>query len=56
MRRMQELQAWIGRLDPREGVTVEEDDYVVALQLRLGARLAPEAFECPECGSLVDSR
>eukprot|EP00973_Karenia_brevis_P075183 10443181-Karenia_brevis.AAC.1 len=60
MRRLQELRdpsvnhAWLHRLDANEGPLLAEEEYVVAVQLRIGADFAAEPYECPECGNLTD--
>ena len=62
MRRLQELRdpsvdhSWIRRLDSCEGPVVREEDYALALQLRLGANVVADSYVCPECEGLVDSR
>ena len=62
MRRLQELRdpsvdhSWVRRLDFCEGPVLREDDYSLCLQLRLGASVVPDSYECPECGGLVDCR
>jgi len=62
MRRLQELRdpsvdhSWIRRLDFCDGPVLNEDDYALSLQLRLGANVVSDSYECPECGSLSDPK
>ena len=61
MRRLQELRdpsvdhSWVRRLDFVDGPVMREEDYALALQLRLGANIVADSYECPECGRLVDT-
>eukprot|EP00973_Karenia_brevis_P067703 9419395-Karenia_brevis.AAC.1 len=60
MRRLEELRdpsvdhTWVRRLDFCEGPVLREEDYAMDLQLRLGANIVADSYECPECGRLVD--
>lgn len=60
MRRLEELRdpsvdhGWIRRLSIYEGPVPREEDYVLSLQLRLGAKVVADSYKCPECDRLVD--
>ena len=62
MRRLQELRdpsvdhSWVRRLDYVDGPVLREEDYALCLQLRLGANVVADSYECPECARLVDTR
>eukprot|EP00973_Karenia_brevis_P006167 840150-Karenia_brevis.AAC.1 len=62
MRRLQELRdetvehKWLSSIDPMESLTLSEEDFTLAVQLRLGAHILPEPFVCPECGRLADTK
>jgi hypothetical protein len=61
LRRLRELRdpsvnhEWLHHLDKAVGRVMDDDDYIDAVRLRLGARVHPEPFVCPECGSLSDT-
>ena len=53
MRRLQELRdpsvdhSWVRRLDFVDGPAMREEDYALALQLRLGANIVADSYEFP---------
>ena len=62
MRRMEELRdptvdhSWLYRLDSATGPVLRDDDFTIALQLRLGADIVAESYTCPECDAPVDPK
>ena len=62
MRRLEEQRdrgvnhAWIWAIDPARWVMMSEQDYVMAVRVRLGCFLQPSSFLCAECGAIADAR
>ena len=46
---------WLWKSDPRKGSRLADEDFVLNLQARLGAEIAPEDAMCRLCGEPLDS-
>ena len=59
-RRVLELQdpgvdhGWLWKVNPRDGSRLAHEDYVLALQARLGANIAASDLACRVCGEALD--
>ena len=62
MRRLQELRHkntdhdWVNHINYKTGTVMQQHDYIIAIQHRLGCSFLPEASTCRLCGEALDRR
>eukprot|EP00973_Karenia_brevis_P090516 12402961-Karenia_brevis.AAC.1 len=59
-RRLKELSCksqshkWLWLINPRDGAVMSEEDYIINIQKRLGAKILETETVCRQCGQLLD--